>query len=71
MEPDQKYDPLARYDVMHGGIKVGEVVKGIYYEGPPDFRQQVGRIEIEESPGGLTLTREDGTMFALVPQRKA
>lgn len=68
MESTPQYDPLGRYDVMHGVIKVGEVVKGIYYEGPPDYRQEVGNIEIEEGPEGLTLMREDGTIFVLVPQ---
>lgn len=71
METTAKHDPMGRYDVFFQGAKVGEIVKGIYYEGPPNYQQRVGVAQIEEGPFGLTMTREDGTVFMVVPQGKA
>lgn len=61
-----QYNPATRYDVIHpDGSKVGEVVKGILYEGAPDYRQEVGAISAVGDD--LTLVINDVT-FQLVPQ---
>lgn len=72
----EQYDPQESYDLMDPeNIKVGEVRKGVYYEGT----WQIGKIEGEvfhyngEPAGkrdGLTITRDDLPLavFQLVKQ---
>jgi len=75
----KQFDPQGRYDVRDNGLKLGELVKGKFYEaGSTKPRGQVvgnlfsynngedtGRIE------GLTIVRTDGSVFELVPQQPA
>ncbi|WP_312388188.1 hypothetical protein [Stutzerimonas nitrititolerans] len=66
----EQYDPKVRYDLMaHTGEKVAEVVKGVAYEGAPDFQQKIGELSQLGRVEGSTLIREDGAVFNLVPQR--
>lgn len=72
----KQFDPQGRYDVLDDGIRLGELVKGKFYEGGStspigrvfgnQFRynngEDVGCIE------GLTIVRMDGKVFKLVPQ---
>ena len=62
----EQYDPQGRYDVINrlNGDKLGELVKGVLYEGAPDYRQKVGTVTWDE---GLSFTHE-GAVFDLVPQ---
>ena len=46
---------------------MAELVKGILYEGPPDYRQAVDSVSVKGDEGGLTL-EYDGVVFDLVPQ---
>lgn len=69
----EDYDPDGRYDVFEPeGRKIGEVVKGVVYEGTPDFRREAGRIRVTDvdSPNGMTFVH-NGATFRLVPQKPA
>lgn len=60
------FDPQGRYDVFGpDGHKIGEVVKGVLYEGAPDYREKVGTVTMDE---GLTFFHE-GARFELVLQK--
>lgn len=39
-------DPQGRYEVFSrlSGDRIGEMVKGVLYEGPPEYRQKVGTV---------------------------
>lgn len=67
-----QFDPIGRYDVIDQftGDKIGEVVKGVLYQGAPDYRQESGTITVEGKNDGLTFVYE-GNVFALVPQTEA
>lgn len=67
----EQYDPQGRYDVFDrlSGDKIGEVVKGVFYQGAPDYRQESGTITVVGQDNGLTF-EHDGAMFDLVPQAK-
>lgn len=68
----EQFDPKGRYDVIDQftGDKIGEVVKGVLYQGAPDYRQESGAITVEGNNEGLTFFY-DGAVFALVPQTEA
>ncbi|MCI9874476.1 hypothetical protein [Pseudomonas atacamensis] len=68
----EQFDPKGRYDVIDQftGDKIGEVVKGVLYQGAPDYRQESGAITVEGNNEGLTFVY-DGAVFALVPQTEA
>lgn len=63
-----RYDPEGRYNVIApDGSKIGEVVKGVLYEGAPDYREQVGTIAFDAEGDRLTFTHHN-RVFELVPQ---
>lgn len=67
--PDD-YDPRGRYDVLTlNGEKLGELVKGVLYEGAPDYRQEVELIDPGLVREGLTLVFR-GVEYHLVAQCK-
>ncbi|PLV12575.1 hypothetical protein [Pseudomonas guariconensis] len=62
-----KYDIEVRYDVFGpDGLKIGEVVKGVLYQGAPDYRERVGEVGLDEE---LAFYYE-GARFELRPQVK-
>lgn len=74
----KQFDPKARYDVIYEGARIGELVKGVFYEGRKAWENGevrgdqffigddfAGRIE------GLAIVRDDGTVFELIPQQPA
>jgi len=68
----EQYTQKGRYDVIdHTGYKVGEVVKGVFYEGAPDYRQAIWTVTHVGNDDGLTIVRDDGAVFKLVPQEKS
>lgn len=72
----EHYDPQASYDLIGPeNIKVGEVRKGIYYEGTWEIGKIEGEVfhyngEPAGKRGGLTITRDDLplALFGLVKQ---
>ncbi|MBA6095579.1 hypothetical protein H4C80_00250 [Pseudomonas juntendi] len=66
----EDYDPQGRYDVLAlDGEKLGESVKGVLYEGPPDYRQEVALIDPGLVSEGLRIAFM-GLNYQLVAQRK-
>lgn len=60
------YDSNACYDVIDpDGVKIGEVVKGVLYEGAPDYREVVGTIVFDGTDDGLKF-EHNGAVFELV-----
>ncbi|RON41774.1 hypothetical protein [Pseudomonas brassicacearum] len=65
-----QYDPKSRYNVVDpDGLKVGEVVKGVLYEGAPDYREKVGTIAFDAVDDRLIFVHHN-VVFELVPQEQ-
>jgi len=63
---NEKYDSSACYNVIDpDGVKIGEVVKGVLYEGAPDYREVFGTIVFDGADDGLTF-EHNGAVFELV-----
>ena len=63
----EQYNSQGRYNIYYeGDQKRGEVVKGVLYEGEPDFRQETGRFTAEDLEG-LNFVHQ-GARFKLVRQ---
>jgi hypothetical protein len=68
---NEQYDPLGRYNVIGpDGVKIGEVRKGVLYEGAPEYDEEYGTITYEDDGEGLTFVH-NGAVFELIPQDKA
>lgn len=66
----EQYDPQGRYNVIDpDGGKIGEVVKGVLYQGAPDYREEVGTVSFDGKDEGLTF-EHSGTVFTLELQEK-
>lgn len=62
-----RYDPMGHYNVIDpAGLKIGEVVKGVLYEGAPDYREQVGTIAFDAVDDRLTFVHHN-VVFELMP----
>ncbi|WLH64843.1 hypothetical protein [Pseudomonas sp. FP2300] len=61
----EQYEPNGRYNVIDpDGEKIGEVVKGVLYQGAPSYREEVGTISFDGKDEGLTF-EHNGAVFKL------